>query len=342
MNQKDFWDFSFLYVLMSRIKYENSKRPVYHTSFCAQCIFEVAKKYYLLTQTSDNEENFSKEEILNNIQLLMKKLSDSFKVDRTPNRIANDLFLYAAELGNSADPWKEIRENSNKIAHELVPLAKNDINKGEDFKSRLFSTIIWSIVGNNIDFGTAGHDPQVDTKKLHKIYDTVKIEGFKINHFDCLFQDLNKFQSCLYILDNAGEIVFDKLVIEELIKNDIEVIAVVKGNPISNDAILSDAISIGLDKVCKVITTGSPNLGFDPQDNSEDFLKFLNEAKIVIAKGQANWEATYAFQEQLTNRESIKFYNIFKCKCEIHANLLGFPIGSNFINNLSLDDYIDD
>ena len=77
--------------------------------------------------------------------------------------------------------------------------------------------------------------------------------------------------------------------------------AVVKGGPISNDAIYDDALQIGLPDVCPVITTGSADLGFFPEHNSVEFLETLHNAPLIIAKGQANWECIYAYQDMLSS-----------------------------------------
>jgi damage-control phosphatase, subfamily I len=315
--------------------FKDSERNSYLGPNCATCILDVSAKYLQLAYNSNK--SGSSTDQLKDMQKLITELSTKFCPEDSPNEIATNLFILAAKLGNSKDPWKQIRDLSNKIGLELLPIAQENINRIEDTKKKLFAAIEWSIVGNNIDFGTAGHDAQLGYNELLKIHQIVKKEGFKINHFNQLWEDIHQHKKCLYILDNAGEIVFDKMVIEQLIAEGIKVKAVVKGGPVSNDAVMDDAIAIGLDKICPVITTGSSDLGFVPYKNSKIFLIELNTSSLVIAKGQANWECSYAYQDQLS--PSTKFYNIFKIKCDIHAQLFGFPIQSNIIYNIKHNDF---
>ncbi len=338
-----------------KVKYKNSPRKAYHTAQCASCIFEVANNYYILAkkcvqavQKEENKEREEKQAQLEDSQKMLRKLESAFEPDRSPNEIANELFLYAVELGAqfqrfphidyeikkklkqcAVDPWKEIRTHSNQVALEVVPIAEKKIQRQKNPKDRLYTAIEWSIVGNTIDYGTAGHDVELGKETLLKNYDEVSNEGFKINDFGKLFNELNERERCVYILDNAGEIAFDALVIKELIGKGMEVVAAVKGAPISNDAVMEDAIQVGLPEICEVITTGSADLGFHPKNNSQEFLDLLSNVGLVLAKGQANWEATYAYQHSLPCH--IVFYNLLKIKCDVHAHLLGYPKGSNFI-----------
>ncbi len=326
------------------MKYKKSEREIYHTSQCASCILEVAQNYYTLTKKclekqypQSNEQNVKKQnqnqENIQDFQKILQKLAQKFKPQRSPNEIANDLFLYAVKVadpkGKCEDPWREMRDESNQVALEVIPFAKKMLKTIKNPKERLFCAIQWSIVGNNIDYGTSGHEVNLGKDILMDQYEKVKTNGFQINHFDQLWEELQREKKCMYLLDNAGEIAFDRLVIKELVKNEIKTVAVVKGAPISNDAIMRDARKIRLTEICEVITTGSADLGFHPEHNSKDFLEKLNRQKIVIAKGQANWEATYAYQDILS--ADLRFYNLLKIKCDVHGRLLGYPKGSNFI-----------
>ena len=317
------------------MNFKDSNRQSYLRPRCKDCIIDVTRKYirsYYQDQKQTVFHSTAQED-----QDLNTTLEQHYEAPNSPNEMATYLCGKAIYYTQDQDPWKYIRDQSNRIALSLMPTAKTDIASIIDPDARLFRAIEWSIAGNNIDFGTAGHEMKLNSQFLYEIFTKVRQEGFSINHFDQFLDNLAHFKQCLYICDNAGEIAFDTLVIKELQSKGVSVVAVVKGGPISNDAIYDDAKQVGLDKVTEVITTGSADLGFFPYGNSPEFLQILNKSPLVIAKGQANWEAIYAYQDQLA--ESINFYSLFKIKCEVHAELLKLPLCSNLLYNVKKSDF---
>ncbi|MCP4762967.1 MAG: DUF89 family protein [archaeon] len=136
--------------------------------------------------------------------------------------------------------------------------------------------------------------------------------------------EIHENEAVVILLDNAGEIVFDKILIEILVEMGIPVIGVVKGEPISNDATMEDAEEIGLTDICPIISTGSYDLGFNPNHASQEFLNVIESAPIIIAKGQANFESINVFREYILNPE---IFLIAKFKCNINANIAGVNVG---------------
>jgi uncharacterized protein with ATP-grasp and redox domains len=119
------------------------------------------------------------------------------------------------------------------------------------------------------------------------------------------------------MLDNAGEIVFDRLLIEELAGHDVT--ACVRGGPVINDATLADAEQVGLPDLCRVITTGSDAVGVEWDEASDDLKRAFAAADLVIAKGQANFETLSGRPETI--------YFILKAKCDCVARELGVRLG---------------
>jgi uncharacterized protein with ATP-grasp and redox domains len=317
------------------MKFRDSDRDSYTLGSCAGCILDTAFKYLKLG-LSQNPHTLSDSEI-HGIKALLAELTEQFCGESSPNEIAQTMFRRAAELAQIPDPWREIRHQSNLIALNLIKEVRDQVLAINDPQQRLFNAIIWAVAGNVLDYGTSGHQVTMNSTALQQIYFQVKQEGFQINHFGRLWVDLQKYHECLYICDNAGEIAFDRIVLEILKDLGISITAVVKGGPISNDAIFEDAVTVGLTDICLVITTGSPDLGFFPPNNSPEFLTRLKNASVVIAKGQANWEAIYAYQDQLP--KTILFYSIAQLKCDVHANLFGFPKGSNILYYVDPNDF---
>ena len=116
-------------------------------------------------------------------------------------------------------------------------------------------------------------------------------QGFSIDDSKHLLKMLKaKNPKILYIGDNAGEIAFNKLLIELFLEKGVDVTFVVKDKPISNDATLNDAKQVKLTKLVKVITTGSNNLGVNFNKVSKEFLEEFNKSTFIIAKEQSNYE----------------------------------------------------
>jgi len=129
----------------------------------------------------------------------------------------------------------------------------------------------------------------------------------------------------LYFTDNCGEIVFDKLVCQELKKYDVHLTLVCKKYPILTDATYEDVKKLGFDEVVdEIITTGKFAVGVDFNGISEKLKRKLNEANLIICKGMANYEA---FSE--TNYKPIAYF--LRVKCESIAESMNLKNGINAI-----------
>ena len=148
-------------------------------------------------------------------------------------------YLTSYETENN-DPYHNQRENSNLIALKVLPIIKRILKENNSIKNYLKA----SIAGNVIDFGALGLE--TDIEKL--IIETMR-KNIAIDHSTQLENELQKVYNVLYLADNIGEIVFDKLLIEKIKKYDVKVVVALKEKPILNDACISDALDIGLDEV---------------------------------------------------------------------------------------------
>jgi uncharacterized protein with ATP-grasp and redox domains len=209
------------------------------------------------------------------------------------------------------DPFKEIKSEYNQIALRLYPSLKTTIEKSPD---PLWISTRLAIAGNVIDFG---------------IFTSVDIEGAirKALNNQLAVDDYSSFKNAisiadkiLYLTDNAGEIVFDRLLIETLIQLGKEVKAVVKGSPVINDSTMDDAEESGLTEVCDVIDNGSEAVGTILEWTSSAFQKIFNDAQLVISKGQGNFETLIGAEK--------KIFFLFQSKCNVVSKELGLSTGS--------------
>ncbi|MDD3733204.1 MAG: ARMT1-like domain-containing protein, partial [candidate division Zixibacteria bacterium] len=185
----------------------------------------------------------------------------------------------------------------------------------EQSQKPLETAVRLAIAGNIIDFGPNSRlvDTQVSEAIEHSLsapLDTEELETFK--------KSLNTSSVILYLGDNAGEIVFDRLLIEQLPLDKITF--VVKGYPVINDATMSDAIATGLTELVRVIDNGHDAPGTIIDQCSDEFKKIYARADLVIAKGQGNYET-------LSNEDKNIFF-LLKAKCPIIARHLAVELGS--------------
>jgi len=194
------------------------------------------------------------------------------------------------EVTGNPDPYAEKKRFCNREASRILPYAERVISSKRDVESRFRIACLVSIVGNIIEFGIPGHEFTFEEinhlirKAEHELAIDDLSEAFKI---------VQKAKLILFLTDNAGEIVFDTLLVRELknIAKNGKVIVAVKGKPTLNDATLEDALSVGMDKVADaIVTTGSDVIGLVPSECNSEFLEVYEASDFVIAKGMAHAE----------------------------------------------------
>jgi len=231
----------------------------------------------------------------------------------TPDELANKVYDLIREETGMADAYKEIKEQSNKIALELYPKLKMEMKKVRK-KDRLYFAANLAIAGNIIDFGPAF---EFD---LEKTIQEVLNKKPAINDFDMLLEKVMSSQALLYFADNAGEIVMDRIFIEEMLETRQKpfkyISFVVKGGPIINDAMMDDAYEAGIDKLPNVafykLGNGQKDTG--PNRRDDDVKEWLRKHDLVISKGQGNFEG-------LSENGNVFF--MLMAKCSIIARELG-------------------
>jgi len=219
----------------------------------------------------------------------------------------------------SKDPFEHPKRISNqagiKLAKELgIPY----VEKGRDQKERIFRALRASIAGNIADYAVV---PDLEGKIEDKLREAFKLE-FSWLDFERFLQKLAKARKVLYICDNAGEIAFDRILIEELSKLGKKVMVSVKSGPALNDALMADALMVGLDRIdgVKLITTGQAMMGVDLKSAGKEFQQAFKEADLILAKGQANFEC-------LAGRDG-KIFFLTLIKCQALEEKLGLKKGS--------------
>jgi hypothetical protein len=201
---------------------------------------------------------------------------------------------------------------SNEKAVKLYPYAKKLVEKGYTQQERFKKACLCSIVGNILEFDIPGH--RFTFQSLTKSFRNAA-KDLVVDDIDAAYELAKKAKSVLFLADNAGEIVFDTLLVEQLKNMGLKVTYVVKGGPVLNDATLEDVEPSGMGKLAdKVVTTGTDAVGLLPKEVSKEFLKVYEEAELVFAKGMG-------YAETLTELKLTKPHLLlFRTKCTPVAN----------------------
>ena len=248
-----------------------------------------------------------KERILR--QVLARLSNESF--DNAPPFIGGDIHRIVRLLSGNNDPYLDIKKDSNTLAMKLMPSLKKLIKSSAD---PLETAVRMAIAGNIIDCGQGDH---VSEEKIKKTISQCLDQPVSKDTINELKEEIEKASNILYLGDNAGEVFFDRLLIEEL--QGYPITFVVRGAPIINDALRDDARMAGLDKLVAVVDNGSDVPGTILEECSPEFKRLFFEADLVIAKGQGNYETL--------SDEQKKIFFLLKVKCPVIAEDIGCQEG---------------
>jgi len=281
---------------------------------CSICI--IHRGYQQISAATEN-----KEVQFRALRELFKFLSENFSSDATPAWIGTQRDRIIKRITGNPDPYAERKSLSNKKALEYLPLAESIVNNSSSQKERFRKACLCAIVGNIMEFDIPGHE--FDYQKLRELIINAEAE-LVVDEIENIYELARKAKEIMYLTDNAGEIVFDTLLVKELKSLGCRVIVAVKGGPVLNDATLADAKVAGMDKIAdSVVTTGTDAVGLQPSECSKEFLKIYNKADFVIAKGMG-------YAETLTELDlKVPHGLLFRTKCNPVANYFGVERNKN-------------
>lgn len=248
---------------------------------CATCVFHRGYEE-ILEATNDPAIQFKA------ISGLLQLLAKEFKPTAVPAYLGTDRDRLIRKITGNADPYSEKKRMSNQKALETLPFAEDIVAHESTLKARFRKACLSSIVGNIMEFGIPTHRFRFeDIRKLIRQAE----QELAIDEISKIYQAAKRASETLYLTDNAGEIAFDRLLVQQLKDLDNHVVVAVKDGPVLNDATLEDAKSVGLHEIADdVITTGTDAVGLVPEESSDKFLNTYNSAEFVIAKGMGHAE----------------------------------------------------
>jgi uncharacterized protein with ATP-grasp and redox domains len=234
-------------------------------------------------------------------------------LSKSPPALAQVVHKRIRELSGIADPYKEVKLKFNNLVYSML----NELTARIDHSPYpLRSAVKLAIAGNIIDSGAKTGLSETDIKDAVESVFSETVVGGDIDEF---LGNVVRAKSILYLADNAGEILFDRLLIEKLMHPNLTL--AVRGYPVINDATEEDAAAAGIAKFAKIIKNGSDAPGTLLEECSEEFMKYFNEADMIIAKGQGNYETL--------SDEKKNIYFLLRIKCPVLAEHTGIRIGTN-------------
>jgi len=249
------------------------------------------------------------------IRTMLRSISE-MDYSNPPPVMATEMYTLVKELTGITDPYADIKSYYNEKTLNLYPEFSRLVASSKDpFETALRI----AVAGNIIDFGMGTRD----NIQIRETVDRALNAQFAIDHINDLKERVSQPGLVLYLADNAGEIVFDRLFIEQL--GPERVVCAVRHAPIINDATLDDARQAGLCDVCEVISSGSRAPGTLLPMCSDEFMDLFANAQVVIAKGQGNFET-------LSQADRDIFF-LFMAKCPVISRETHVPVGSFIVMN---------
>jgi uncharacterized protein with ATP-grasp and redox domains len=252
---------------------------------------------------------------------LLRLMSREFRPTSVPADIGTKRDRMIKRVTGNNDPYERSKKISNEKALKLLPYAGKFVEEGYAQQDRFKRACLCAIVGNVIEFDIPGHKFVFSNLRRY-LRDAGK--ELAVDETNAIYELAKKAHSVLYLADNAGEIVFDTLLVEQLKGMGLTVVVAVKGDAVINDATLRDAEASGMAKIAdEVITTGTDAVGFAANEASPEFLKVYNSVDLIFAKGMG-------YAETLTEHKLKKPHALlFKAKCDPVANYFGVPKEKN-------------
>lgn len=227
--------------------------------------------------------------------------------------IVRDINNLSKEIFGTAQDYSKEKTYYNHLMLEKEESIRTKIHASENI---LLTALQYALVGNYIDFG-AMHS--VDDAYLEELLADVQKKAVAAEAYEKLQKDLSTCKRLVFLTDNAGEAVMDKLFIEVMkeIYAPEKITVLVKGSPVLNDVAMEDALEIGLDKVAEVVDNGNGIAGTWLPELSPKAGEILDEADVIISKGQANFETLRLCGKNI--------YYIFLCKCKLFCENFRVP-----------------
>ena len=269
--------------------------------YCVKCIISQMTELIKIIGADRKTEESIMREVL---KLLAKE-----SYDTTSPELAEKVYDLARRISGIDDPYQEIKRLENQRAEEIVRTFEENMDR-----LSLEDILKLSVLGNSMDYGTEARF-NIEEEKEKLMHERLNPEILKE-----LEKELREGEKLLIIGDNAGEIVFDRLLVRYIRQNyETKITYAVRGGPIINDATMEDAKQVGMDKYAELITTGQNIAGLVLERSSKEIIEAFKNSPTVLSKGQGNFETLEG--------KGLDIYFLFRVKCPVVGSYLNKPVG---------------
>ena len=246
--------------------------------------------------------------VLNSVLSILSNIS----IYSSPPEIALLIHQRVKAITGNLDPYKEAKKRQNELALKYEGILRDQVTEASN---PLRIAVMLSAVGNAIDLA-----PDQQDTDIYKRYMEIIGRDFAWDDYELFVEKISLSKSLLYLGDNAGEIVWDKILIEELLDNfNLDITYVVRGFPILNDVTLEDAQYVRMPELVKAVSNGSEFPRTLLNRCSEEFLKIYQITDLILSKGQGNYESL--------SGETRPIFFLLNVKCPVIAEDVHCKIG---------------
>lgn len=269
---------------------------------CGPCFLRQAREALDL---STDDENL-KMEVMGEI---FKFLSVTFREGTNSNSTGSSMHNIIKQKTGCMDPYYKEKVEGNEIAIKYLPEVKKILTEDDSLENH----VKIAIIGNILDFGAFTLDEDIESVIKNSLKKDLAVKD--IEEFE---NSLKTHDKVLYLVDNTGEIVFDKLLLSKIKEYDLDITIAVKSEPILNDATMVEALDVGLDEFGELVDIGAGTVGYVDSEISDEFRQIFDNHEFIISKGMGNYEGLTEID--LSDKD---IYFLLCVKCNTIARHIG-------------------
>ena len=294
--------------------YPSSRIPANAMRMSTECVPCLIRRVLFEAEEANNSKSVEA------VQNASRMLGELFGDGVCSATVATQVHRETYRILGTDDPYKALKRKSNEIALELYPIAERFVNRS---RNPLRDAFLCAVVGNVLDFGIGTGFDHPET--LKKEFRNLLGEGLGHDDTPKIRSLLKSSEKIIYLADNCGEIVLDRLALRELRKFDIDLTVVIKEEPILTDATKKDISGLGLERLAdRIVEAPGFAVGLDLESLKGPFGKTMRSADLIIAKGMANFES-------LSETNLFPIAYLLRTKCTPVAKAMGLPKDINAV-----------
>jgi len=246
-------------------------------------------------------------------------LAETFGHERVPSYYITEVHRILKRDTGVPMPFAESRRQLNTVAMQLADQIQARADTLDGLR-RFRCLALWALAGNSLDSRTVGIGYTFEPAQMLQHLQSYVDRGMAKDQVDELYERILVKTPVLYIHDNVGEIALDKLLIQEIRRHGCHVTSALRGGPITSDATMEDGRAVGLDRAAdSLIQAGPDTLGISWEEASPELREAMQAARLIIAKGQANYYVLSEHRAEL----AAEIFCLFTIKCQPVADVVG-------------------